>query len=138
MPFRALASICVLLALGAIAAPSASASDLRIPSIGLHRQTQSSLDMGPQIYWKDVDTVAIAGHRTTHGAPFLHLDKLKPGDVVRHGSRKFTVVRSQVVKWNATWVLRWKGLLLSACSRADGSPTSLEYRLVVFARPIGE
>jgi sortase A len=28
------------------------------------------------------DPVAIAGHRTTHGAPFLNIDQLKPGDLI--------------------------------------------------------
>ncbi|HEX6255334.1 MAG TPA: class E sortase [Euzebyales bacterium] len=53
---------------------------------------------------------AVAGHRTTYGAPFFHLDVLRPGDEVlvtdRRG-RRFTyrVAGQQVVAPSATWVI---------------------------------
>lgn len=45
------------------------------------------LKRGPGIYGETAfpgsgRPVAIAGHRTTHGAPFLNLDKLRPGDAI--------------------------------------------------------
>ena len=53
---------------------------------------------------------AVAGHRTTYGAPFFHLDVLRPGDEVlvtdRRG-RRFTyrVAGQQVVAPSDTWVI---------------------------------
>lgn len=53
---------------------------------------------------------AIAGHRTTYGAPFYHLDQLTPGDEIhvvdRQGHEWIYVVRtSRVVDPSAKWVL---------------------------------
>jgi sortase A len=63
---------------------------LRIEKIGLSKiivkdATPAALDEGPGFYHETGFSgtglpVAIAGHRTTHGAPFLNIDKLKPGD----------------------------------------------------------
>lgn len=43
----------------------------------------------------DAGNAVIAGYRTTHGAPFFHLDELRPGDLIRvttRGSGPFTYV----------------------------------------------
>jgi len=53
---------------------------------------------------------AIAGHRTTHGAPFFHLDMLRSGDRVvvtaRSGQRfAYRVTRQRVVRHGDTWVI---------------------------------
>lgn len=53
---------------------------------------------------------AVAGHRTTYGAPFYHLDELAPGDEVhvvdRQGRRWIYVVRTnRIVRPNDVWVL---------------------------------
>lgn len=84
---------------------------------------------------------AIAGHRTTYGAPFLHLDQLAFGDevhVVDRQGREWTyVVRaSRIVSPNEVWVLGEDPL-------GTGEPTmtlttchprfSAAQRLVVFA-----
>lgn len=43
--------------------------------------------------------VVIAGHRTTHGAPFWALDRLAPGDLIRLETRRGTFVYS--VQWSS-------------------------------------
>lgn len=82
-------------------------------------------------------TVAIAGHRTTHGAPFRHIDSLKPGDTITlampYGTFVYKVQRTRVVDPNATWIKRNVGysrLVLSACHPLY----SAAQRIVVFAR----
>ena len=82
-------------------------------------------------------TVGIAGHRTTHGAPFRHIDDLKPGDRIvldmPYGTFTYRVQRTRIVDPNATWILRGVGyqrLVLSACHPLY----SAAQRIVVFAR----
>jgi sortase A len=82
---------------------------MRIPKIGLSkiivhgaRDGTTDLEKGPGIY-KEVTfpgsgaPIAIAGHRTTYGAPFLHIDRLRPGDkiivTVPYGEFTYTVSR---------------------------------------------
>jgi sortase A len=53
---------------------------------------------------------AIAGHRTTHGAPFFHLDAVRAGDRIlvtdRSGTRHtYAVKRRRVVMPTAAWVV---------------------------------
>jgi sortase A len=52
---------------------------------------------------------AIAGHRTTYGAPFYNIDKLKPGDEIHiktlQGSFTYKMIWSKIVKPDAMWVL---------------------------------
>lgn len=56
-----------------------------------------------------VGNFAVAGHRATHGAPFAHLDALRPGDTVqvdRGGVRySYTVQRSFVTDADDTGVV---------------------------------
>lgn len=82
-------------------------------------------------------TVAIAGHRTTYGAPFRRLDKLSPGDRVEvsmpYGRFVYAVERRRIVPPSATWVTKGVGydrLVLSACHPLY----SAAKRIVVFAR----
>jgi sortase A len=82
-------------------------------------------------------TVAIAGHRTTHGAPFRHIDDLKRGDRIAlympYGTFVYRVQRGRIVGPNATWIKRPAGydrLVLSACHPLY----SAAQRIVVFAR----
>jgi sortase A len=82
-------------------------------------------------------TVAIAGHRTTHGAPFRHIDKLKPGDrillAMPYGTFTYRVERTRIVDPNATWIKQkvpYNRLVLSACHPLY----SAAQRIVVFAR----
>ena len=82
-------------------------------------------------------TVAIAGHRTTYGAPFRKLDKLRKRDeiVVRMPYGRFTyeVERTQIVAADAVEVTRrvsYDRLVLTACHPLY----SAAQRIVVFAR----
>lgn len=63
-----------------------------------------------------------SGHRTTYGAPFQHLDRLAPGDLVTvetaSGTHVFAVVESLIVEPRDTWVTdQWRGswLTLTTC-----------------------
>jgi len=101
-----------------------------------------SLRKGPGIY-DDVPfpgapgTTAIAGHRTTYGAPFRKIDKLRRGDRVvvemRYGTFTYEVEKTRIVKPTAVEVIRRVGydrLVLSACHPLY----SAAKRIIVFAR----
>lgn len=82
-------------------------------------------------------TTAIAGHRTTHGAPFRTIDKLKRGDRVvlemTKGTFTYRVQKTRIVDPSETSVKRNVGydrLILSACHPLY----SAAQRIVVFAR----
>ncbi len=85
-------------------------------------------------------TAVITGHRTTSGAPFRHLDRLEPGDVIiiRKGAReqRWTVVSSATVAPGRVEVIRslpgTRRLAVVACS----PPFSDRARLIVYARLI--
>lgn len=57
----------------------------------------------------ELGNVAIAGHRTTHGAPFRDLDQLQAGDAIhlRHAGKRWTyrVAALDVVTPAETWVV---------------------------------
>ncbi len=82
-------------------------------------------------------TVAIAGHRTTHGAPFRRIDQLDPGAPIvlemTNGTFFYRVTRTRIVDPTALWVKKQVGynqLILSACHPLY----SAAQRIVVFAR----
>jgi sortase A len=83
-------------------------------------------------------TVGIAGHRTTYGAPFRTIDKLKAGQRIvlkmPYGRLEYRVERTQIVAPDAFWIVkRVRGperLVLSACHPLY----SASKRVVVFAR----
>ena len=84
-------------------------------------------------------TVAIAGHRTTYGAPFRKLDKLGKGDRIEvrmpYGTFVYRVEQRRIVAPTAIWVTRrtsYDRLILSACHPLY----SAAKRIVVFARLI--
>ena len=65
---------------------------------------------------------AIAGHRTTYGAPFRNLDELKRGDRIvlelPYGTFVYRVEKTQIVDDSALWVTDRVGydrLVLTAC-----------------------
>jgi sortase A len=82
-------------------------------------------------------TVAIAGHRTTFGAPFRYINKLRAGDQIRlqlpYGTFTYYVVRHKIVD-NSDWsIIRSRGydaVVLSACHPLY----SAAQRWVVFGR----
>ena len=82
-------------------------------------------------------TVAIAGHRTTYGAPFQNLAKLRRGYAITltmpYGRFSYSVETSRPVRPTAVTVLRnrkYQQLVLTTCDPM-GSDAK---RLVVFAR----
>jgi sortase A len=82
-------------------------------------------------------TVAVAGHRTTYGAPFHDVDDLGAGDRIElempYGRFQYRVERTQIVPPTATWVTRrvdHDRLVLTACHPLY----SAAQRIVVFAR----
>lgn len=90
---------------------------------------------------------AIAGHRTTYGAPFANIDKLEPGDEIRvttlQGTFTYAVMPQEdgsghiIVSPNAVEVLNDAGdnrLTLTACHPRY----SAAQRIIVFAELKGE
>ena len=120
---------------------------VRIPEIGVSKVVVEgtdggSLRKGPGHYPETPlpgirGTVAIAGHRTTYGAPFRDLDKLAQRDEVvvemPYGRFVYSVERAQIVDPSAVWVTRRVGhnrLVLTACH----PKYSAAERIVIFAR----
>ena len=102
----------------------------------------ASLRKGPGIY-DDVPfpgmpgTTAIAGHRTTYGAPFRPINKVEKGDEVivemPYGTFTYEVEKVRIVKPTALEVIRrvsFDRLVLSACHPLY----SAAKRIIVFAR----
>jgi sortase A len=120
---------------------------LRVAAIGLDEivvngTDDGSLRTGPGHYPRTPlpgarGTVAIAGHRTTYGAPFRRVDELDKGDPIElrmpYGRFIYRVERTRIVAPTATWVTRRVGydrLVLTACHPLY----SAAERIVVFAR----
>jgi sortase A len=120
---------------------------LRIPRIGLSSvivegTASGDLRRGPGHYPATPlpgapGTVAIAGHRTTYGAPLRHVDRLRRGDRIEvqmpYGRFEYVIERTRIVPPSATWVTRRVGydrLVLTACHPLY----SAAQRIVVFAR----
>ncbi len=133
-------------------APSGGAIDhLVIPKIGVDKYVvegveEADLVNGPGHYPTTVlpgqnGNAAIAGHRTTYGAPFFRINELKPGDVIdltaRGGQRfRYQVSGSQVVSPDDVAVLAPTPdarLTLTTCNPVY-SATS---RLIVTAALVG-
>lgn len=73
------------------------------------------LELGPGVFTSSplpgqAGNLAIAGHRTSYGAPFEHLDSLRPGDTVTfrtpQGEFTYTVTSSEVVNPTNVGVIR--------------------------------
>ena len=112
-------------------ATSTAGARLTIPRLGLDVRLASSVNEGPYAYYQDGDTLGVAGHRTTYSRPFSRLPLLRRGDEISVGGVRFVVRRSTVVRPWETWILGYRGLVLSACHPAG----SAAYRYVVFAAP---
>jgi sortase A len=126
-------------------AKRAAATTLRIPRLDLKSRIFAApgLDRGPA-WWPITgrpgggDTVAVAGHRTTHTRPFYHLERLRLGDriYVAHGGRThvYRVTQSRVLSARNLHIgdaVGYERLLITACTPRG----SAEFRLVVEARP---
>lgn len=120
---------------------------LEIPAIGVDKivvegVSQPDLRRGPGHYPGtplpgQAGNAAIAGHRTTYGAPFYRLDELEPGDVIRvttgGGEFGYQVIGSEVVAPTRVDVLDDFGddrLTLTTCNPRY----SAAQRLIVTAR----
>jgi sortase A len=105
---------------------------IRIPKIGVDKIVVEGvgvpdLKKGPGHYPESPlpgqkGNAAIAGHRTTYGAPFNRIDELQPGDEIFvdtvQGSFRYLMVEQQIVSPTAVEVLADKGdnrLTLTAC-----------------------
>ena len=105
---------------------------IRIPALGLTRIVVNGTDhgtlrRGPGRYLGSAmpgegQLVYIAGHRTTYGAPFSHLDRLRKGDRVvlelPYATFEYAVTGSRIVPASQTSVLRSRSreqLVLQAC-----------------------
>jgi sortase A len=120
---------------------------IRIPSIGVSEYVVEGTDAdnlrkGPGHYPDtplpgQKGTSAIAGHRTTYGAPFRKLNELERNDRIilemPYGTFVYRVDKTQVVDDSALWVTRPVGhpqLVLTACHPLY----SAAQRIVAFAR----
>jgi sortase A len=122
--------------LGRIVIPSIGLKDVFVEGTGT-----ADLRTGPGHYPATPlpgqrGTVAIAGHRTTYGAPFHDLDELDKGDRIElrmpYGRFEYRVERTRIVAPTATWVTNrvdHDRLVLSACHPLY----SAAQRIVVFA-----
>lgn len=74
-----------------------------------------------------VGNMAIAGHRTSYGAPFAEIDSLRPGDQVivetRNGWFIYELDRSVIVDAGAGWILDPEPIDPRAESRGSAVPT---------------
>jgi sortase A len=85
------------------------------------------------------ELVYIAGHRTTYGAPFAHIDALRRGDRVTfelpYATFEYEITGHRIVKANETDVLRSRGrevLALQACHPRFFA----SHRWIAYARPV--
>ena len=128
---------------------------LRIPRVGVNRLVQqgvggrlaldpdgdsSLLHSGPVHYAVTPlpgagEPFAVSGHRTTYGAPFYKLDKLRKGDPIfvetPYGKFRYAVAKTTTVDPSDIGVLRDRGygLVLTTCT----PPYSAKQRLIVWA-----
>jgi sortase A len=126
-----------------------SIARIEIPAIGVSEYVVEGTDTGDLRkgpgHYPDTPlpgargTSAIAGHRTTYGAPFRNIDDLKPGQVIRldmpDGRFVYRVERVKIVDDQDLSVLEpvgYKRLMLSACHPLY----SAAERVIVFARQV--
>jgi sortase A len=127
--------------------PGDAIGEIILPSLGKHYYMVEGTDTdnlrkGPGHYPEtplpgERGTVAVAGHRTTYGAPFRNIDQLKHGNRIimsmPYGRFLYRVEKTQVVDDSALWItdpVGYDRLVLSACHPLY----SAAQRIVVFAR----
>jgi sortase A len=127
--------------------PGDAVGRLDIPAIGLREYVVEGTDTGnlrkgPGHYPEtplpgERGTSAIAGHRTTYGAPFRNIDDLKRGQEIAvelpYGRYVYRVERTRIVDDSDLSVLRkvrYDRLVLSACHPLY----SAAQRVIAFAR----
>jgi sortase A len=122
---------------------------LRIPRLGLNEiivngTDANTLKRGPGRYLGSAmpgegELVYVAGHRTTYGAPFSRIDKLRKGDRVfvelPYGTLEYTITGHRIVAATETSVLKSKGqelLALQACHPRFFA----SHRYIAYAKPV--
>jgi sortase A len=134
-----------------IVLPGRAYAILRIPRIDVNEVVVQGVAVedlkdGPGHYlrtadpWDPEGRVGIAGHRTTYGAPFWDLDKVRPGDEIRlvteRGTYRYEVTGSRDVLPTEGSVLRdtdHPSLVLTTCTPRF----SAALRLIVIADRVG-
>lgn len=123
---------------------------LRIPRLGVteivvNGTDPNSLKRGPGRYLGTAmpgegELVYIAGHRTTYGAPFAHITRLRTGDRVflelPYGTIEYAVTGHRIVPADQLSVLKSKGveeLALQACHPRFFA----SHRYIAYAKPVG-
>jgi sortase A len=130
--------------------PGSAIAIIRIPKIELNYVVvegtdTESLKKGPGHYpwtsypWEKTGRVAIAGHRTTYGAPFWSLNELEPGDRIvlatEYGIFNYRVTESRIILPSQAAVLnetKKPTLVLTTCNPRF----SAAERLVIFAQRV--
>ena len=122
---------------------------LRIPALGVgevvvNGTDSSSLKRGPGRYLGSAmpgegQLVYIAGHRTTYGAPFSRIDRLRKGDRVflelPYATIEYAITGSRIVPASQLSVLKSKGfeqLALQACHPRFFAT----HRYLAYAKPV--
>ena len=120
---------------------------IRIPTIGVDKIVVEGVSLrdlkkGPGHYPEtplpgQAGNAAIAGHRTTYGAPFSRIDELQPGDEILvetvQGEFRYLVTEQQIIAPTQVEVIEDKGdnrLTLTACH----PKYSARQRIVVVAQ----
>ena len=140
--------------------PDAVPWTLSIPAIGVSGRVEGGddsnaiVDRGLIWHWTGTGTMAqnshvvVFAHRTSKGGLFRNIHQLDAGDTivittVDGRSFSYAVTGSSVVEPDARSIFGaasqtpGRTVSLVACSRLDGTPTSLDYRIVVNASFIG-
>ena len=122
---------------------------LRIPRLGVSEivvngTDHDSLKRGPGRYLRSAmpgegELVYVAGHRTTYGAPFSQIDKLRKGDRVfvelPYATFEYAITGHRIVAATETSVLESKGreqLALQACHPRFFA----SHRYIAYAKPV--
>lgn len=116
---------------------------ISIPKLHLRATIGTDLDDGPA-WWPVTgrpgggDTIAVAGHRTTHTRPFYWLDRLQTGDAIyvrwQGQVHPYSVSGRRILSARNLHIADARGhevLLLSACNPRG----SARQRIVVYAQP---
>jgi sortase A len=115
---------------------------LGLSAVAVEGTDSSDLARGPGHYASTSmpgsgDVVAIAGHRTTYGHPFRHIDELRPGDTIEvqmpYGTYSYVVYGKRIVddrNWSILRPRKFEKLVLTACHPLY----SASQRYAVFAR----
>lgn len=119
-------------------------SRIGLDAVVVNGTDHDSLKRGPGRYLGsrmpgEGELVYIAGHRTTYGAPFSRLDRLRKGDLIElrvpYGTFTYRVTGLRVVPASDVGVLRSKHreqLILQACHPRFFAT----HRLLAFAEPV--